>query len=248
MIKRRKYILVGLMTVLSSFLQASADVLTEKEVHNLIGQSLDMPHQQILKEQPRVLKPILPLRGANFVFKGENATTWGPIHLATTAQAQGFGAETRGGMDRLLPPAQILFLLEHALDNPTSVRSFDHDEANELSARGIAAYFVEKGEMDTPHAARFIEVVTKCMRTRENDAYKTPEDAAFCHELKAAPGEILKGVIGFALLEEYTRVQARRVLSKYTASLPQDKQLLLKEQLRDHLGPLYDESLFAGNR
>lgn len=151
-------------------------------------------------------------------------------------------------MDRLLPPAQILFLLEHALDNPASVRSFDDDEANELSARGIAAYFVEKGEMDTSHAARFIEVVTKCMRTRENDAYKTPEDAVFCQGLKAAPGEILKGVIGFALLEEYTRIQARHVLSKYTASLPQDKQLLLKEQLKDHLGPLYDESLFAGSR
>jgi len=198
-----------------------------------------MPHQQTLKEQPRVLKPVLPLRGANFVFKGENATTWGPIHLATTAMARGFGAETKGGMDRLLPPAQILFLLDHALDNPASVRSFDHDEANELSARGIAAYFVEKGEMDAPHAG---------MRTRENDAYKTPEDAAFCRDLKASSGEILKGVIGFALLEEYTRVQARRVLSKYTASLPKDKQLLLKEELKEHLGSLYDESLFAGSR
>lgn len=67
MVKKGKYFLVSLMTVLPSFLQASADVMIENSSRH-IGQSLDMPHQQILKEQPRVLKPILPLRGGKLCF------------------------------------------------------------------------------------------------------------------------------------------------------------------------------------
>lgn len=251
--KATKYLVVCLGACLPGlvFASASSHLSTSQDagIGNIILRSHDLPHKEVLEAQPDILKPVLPLSGANFFFKGQNATGWAPLQLATTFIGTGFGGETRGGFDRLLPPAQLLFLIEHAMDVPGFVRGFNTDVANELSARGMGAFFVHEGDMTEDQAQHFIKVVTKCMRTQESNeggplAYKTPEDETFCRGVSSAPGNQLKGVIGSALLEKYTRVQAGHILRKYLSVLTEGEKLSLLHDLKMHLGDAFDETKF----
>ena len=248
----RKIACAFTLICLPALMYASADVQHQISASTVIGRSLDAPYKEDLSEQPLALQPVLPLTGANFTFKGQNGTSWGPLHLATAASGVGFGAQTRGGVDRLLPPAQVLFLIEHAIEVPGYVRSFNHDEANELSARAIAAFLVADKDMDEAHAQHFIEVVTKCMRTQESNqggdlVYKTKEDKAFCLSVSKPPEAQLQGVIGSALLEKYTRVQAGRVLAKYIQTLSRANRAHLQAELSEHMAPDVIARIFSGD-
>ena len=247
--KTTKFMILCLGACLPTLVFASATSVLGSSHSSVIGRSHDMSFKEVLEAQPDILKPLLPLSGANFFFKGQDATGIAPLQLAVMSIGGGFARETRGGLDRLLPPAQLLFLIEHAMDEPSFVRGFNADEANELSAQGIGAFFVHDGVMTEEQAQHFIKVVTKCMRTKESNtggslAYKTPEDEHYCRSVSTVPGEQLMGVIGSALLENYTRAQATHLLKKHLGTLSIAEKTSLLHELKAHIGDAFDAKKF----
>lgn len=190
-----------------------------------IGISLTDVQKEVIStiaEMDPALVSIIPDKGVNFEFKNAHAFAMTPAHLKQLSKP-GFVSETGAdALTRSFESAQILSLVEVVIKDP-SVRHFDGEGANTISASSIAKYIQQKTGSPENQANGLVDFVTRCLPVDLKN-----KDGAYCKS------NTLKEFISPKDLDAYIAHQADLILTNYMDSLSGEKRQILEEALKKY--------------